>query len=226
MSRILLIVLLFPFLATAKEKPAQKRTCRIVFLAPPADAPTNLFLFDGVASQEVAMPEMNFSPTYRVRAGEAVLSLTPEAMAKGGKVPVGAPNAKLPAAFSDFYIVITHDPSNTVAPVSLQILDAGPEKFRKGQMLWYNLTPNMISGQLGSQKLELAGHARAIIYDPANANEPFEVNLSYLTPGDPVPRPISQTQWIHDTRPRMVMFVHGKEGNVAPKITGFKDLRE
>lgn len=226
MYRILLLVLLFPLLATAKEKPAQKRTCRIVFLAPPADAPTNLFLFDGTTSQEVATPEMNFSPTYKVSGGEVVLSLTPEAVAKGGKFPEGAPNAKLPASYGDFYLVITPDPANKVAPVKLQILDAGPEKFRKGQMIWYNLTPNTISGQLGSQKLELAGQARAIINDPAKANEPFEVSLSYLVPGDPAPHPISQTQWVHDTRSRMVMLVHGGADNAAPEIAGFKDFRE
>ena len=225
-SRILLIVLLFPLLASAKEKPAQKRTCRIVFLAPPADAPKTLFLFDGVASQEVTMPEMNLSPTYKVPAGEAVLSLTPQAVAKGGKVPADAPNAKLPASYGDFYLVITPDPANTVAPVKLQIMDAGPEKFRKGQMIWYNLTPNTISGQLGSQKLELAGQARAIINDPAKANEPFDVNITYLITEDPVPHPISQTQWVHDTRSRMVMFVHGGADNAVPQIAGFKDFRE
>lgn len=225
MHRLLLIVLFFPLLANAKEKPPT-RNCRILFLTPPANAPKKLFLFDGAASQEIEMPDMNLSAIYKVQAGDAVLYLTPDPLPKPKQVPPGAPSAKLPATFGDFYIVVTADPANTVAPVKFQIMDAGPEKFRKGQMIWYNLTSSTVSGQLGSQNLELAGQSRAIVNEPAKANEPFDVNLSYLIPNDPLSRPICQTKWVHEPRSRMVMFVHADSEKGIPQIAGFKDFRE
>ena len=230
MHRLLLIVLFFPLLANAKEKPAKEkspaRVCRILFLNPPADAPKKLFLFDGTASREVELPEATLSEIHKMPAGETVLYLTPNPVEKPDQVPPGAPSAKLPAEFGDFYILVTPDPANTVAPVRIQIMDAGPQKFKKGQMMWFNLTSSTISGQLGSQKLELGGQSRVIVDEPAKVNEPFDVNLSYLIPNDPLPRPVCQTKWIHEPRSRMVMFVHSATENGVPQIAGFKDFRD
>lgn len=225
MKRLLLIlVLFFPWVATAKENPSN-RTCRILFLNPPEDAPKKLFLFDGVASREVELPEMNLSDVHKTPAGDLTLYLTPQPVKKSAQLPPGAPSAKLPASFGDIYLLITPDPENTVAPVRMQVMDAGPQKFRKGQMMWFNLTTTAINGQLGDQKLELAGESRATVDGVAKPNEPFEVNLNYLLPDDPVSRPLTQTKWVQDPRARMVMFVYADADGKIPQITGFKDFR-
>ncbi|MEO5916399.1 MAG: hypothetical protein ABIS50_19340 [Luteolibacter sp.] len=231
MKRLLLLTFLFcpllacPLQAAAKEK-APKRVCRILFLNPPADAPEKLFLFDGAKSREVQLSGMNLSETQEIPAGDADLYLTPALVAKPGEIPSGAPTAKLPASFGDFYLVVTSDPANTVAPVKIQILDSGKQKFKKGQILWYNLTSSKIIGDLGTKKLDLGGNAQAVVEEPAKENESFDVNLSYLAPDDPTPHPLTQTQWVHDPRSRMVMLVYADGENAVPQLTGVKDFRE
>ncbi|MES2438304.1 MAG: hypothetical protein V4584_04535 [Verrucomicrobiota bacterium] len=221
MRKLLFLALLVPLLASAQEK----RTCRILFLNPPPDAPKKLFLFDGEKSQEIELPEMNFSDVYQVAGGDATIRLLSKAVAKAEEVPADAPGGRLAAAVDDFYIIATGDPANKTAPVKIQIIDAGSQKFRKGQMMWYNLTPNAVGGTLGSQKLAMKAQSRVIVDAPAAGNEAFEVTLSYTIPNDNRFHPICQTQWVHDARSRMVVFVHGGADNTTPQISGFKDFR-
>ena len=225
MLRLLLLALLFPVLAQAQDKPA-KRTCRILFLNPPPDAPKKLFLHDGVESQEIDLPQMNFSDVYQVAGGDTTIRLLPKPVVKIEEIPAGAPAGKLAAALVDFYLIVSTDPANAVVPVRLQIIDAGAEKFRKGQMMWYNLTTHAIGGQLGSQKLAMKAQSREVTDAPTADAGPYDVNLSYLIVGDPQFHPISQTKWVHDPRSRMVMFVYGGANNTAPQISGFKDFRD
>ena len=224
MRHLLLIALCFPLLATAQDKP-QKRTCRILFLNPPPNAPAKLFLFDGVASQEVELPEMNFSDVYQISGGDTNVHLLPGAVLKPEEIPAGAPVQKLPAAITDFYIVVSGDPANKIAPVQFQIIDAGPEKFRKGQMMWYNLTTHTVGGQLGNQKLAMNRQSRVIVDAPASGEEDFDVKLFYAIKGDPKVHPICETKWLHDPRSRMVMFVSGGAQAATPQIACFKDFR-
>jgi hypothetical protein len=217
-------LLLFPILLHAQES-SPKRTCRILFLNPPAEAPRKLFLFDGVSSREVELPESNFSDVYQVAGGETVLRLMTKAVTKVEEIPAGAPAAKVSAAIVDFYLVATADPANANLPIQLQVIDATADKFKKGQMLWYNLVPNAMGGTLGSQKLAMKPMSRQIIDAPAKDGESYPVSLSYLIPGDPKFHSICETQWMHDSRSRMVMFVFAGGKNRAPQVAGFKDFR-
>lgn len=223
--RILLLALLFPALAAAQEK-APARTCRIVFLNPPANGPRTAILFDGVSSREVELPKMNFSKIYQIAPGEVNIRLLSKPVTKPEEVPSGAPAGKVGAGVVDFYLVASGDPTNKEFPVKMQIIDAGPQAFKQGQMMWYNLTSHSVGGQLGEQKLAMKAQTRAIIDAPAKGAESFNVNLSYLLPGDPKFYPICQTQWMHDPRSRMVLFVYGGAGKSVPEIAGFKDFRE
>lgn len=224
MRHLLLLAFFFPLLATAQEK-AAKRTCRILFLNPPANAPQKVFLFDGVASQPVDLPEMNFSDVYTITGGDTAVRLLPKAVLKPEEIPADAPGATIAASVVDCYIVVSGDPANKVVPLRFQVIDAGAEKFRKGQMMWYNLTANPVGGQLGSQKLAMKGQSRTIIDAPAKADEMFDVALSYRVGDDAQFHPICQTKWTHDARSRMVMFVYGGENNTTPQIAGYKDFR-
>ncbi len=224
MRFLFLVALCFPLFATAQGKP-QGRTCRILFLNPPPDAPEKLFLFDGVTSREVELPTMNFSEVYKIAEGDTEIHLLPGAVLKPEEIPAGTPSGKLPAAIVDFYIVVYGDAANKVAPVQFQIVDAGSGKFKKGQMMWFNLTDNAVGGRLGSQKLAMKGQSRVIIDAPVKGGDAFDVNLSYVISGNPQLHPICQTKWVHDPRSRMVMFVYGGAQNTVPQIAGFKDFR-
>lgn len=205
---------------------AGQRSCRILFLQRPAEAPEKLYLFDGTGATEVELPRMNFSPTYGISAEASAVVLLAAPPADPKAIPAGAPMAALPASIRDFYLIVTHAPDNPVVPVRLQVIDASAEKLKAGEMLWFNLTGNAISGQLGSQQLVLAPQSRKVIGAPANSRGDYGVNLSFRIPDDPRDRPLCQTQWRHDPRSRTVYFVVMAPESRIPRVLGFADFHE
>jgi len=224
MRFIITLFCALPLLAMGETKSG--RTCRILFLGAPADAPEKLQLFDGQASQEVELPQMNLSPVYKLPAGELVIRLLTTAPLKPGEVIPNAPKAAIPEAMTDFYLLVSSDPANKIVPVKLQVIDADAAKFRKGQMLWFNLTANSVGGQVGTEELAMAANSKTIVNAPASRNEDYNVNLSFRIPGNEVLYPLCETKWQHDTRSRSVLFVVSVDGGRTPRILGFPDYRE
>jgi hypothetical protein len=217
---------LLPFLLNSSALAEGGRTFRILFLAAPADAPETLHLSDGAATREVELPRLNFSPVYQLPAESRAVHLLPAAPASPAEIPPGAPAAVIPASITDFYLLVSSDPANTIAPVKMQIIDANAEKFRKGQMLWFNLTANRVGGRLGATGLNLDPNSRLITGPPAERNEDFHVNLSYRMPGNARLYPLCETKWRHDPVSRTVLFVLPQQGNRTPRILGIPDCRE
>lgn len=227
---VLTLLCLMPLSAVARQE-AASRTCRVLFLAQPADAPKSLFLFDGASSQEVELGSMSFSPVYRLPPGDITLALlsAPPAPAADGKAPVvppGAPKAAVKEAIADFYLIVSSDPANTVAPVRMQVINANAGSFRTGQMMWYNLTDSLVGGIVGSSKLRIQPNSREILDAPANGPEDYPVNIHYVPPGKQRAEPLCETRWIHDPRSRSIFFVLKEPGRIVPRIIGIPDFRE
>ena len=207
------------------------RTCRILFLNGPDDGPEKLHLFDGKSSQEVELTRMGFSPTYQIIPGDLTLALLPTPPAPpasaGGPpvIPPDAPKAPLAAAISDFYLIVSSDPANKIAPVKIQVVNASAGNFKTGQMLWFNLTGNKIGGVIGSQKLVIEPNSRIILDPPANKQEDYHVNIQFVPPGQQRAEPLCETNWSHDPRSRSVYFVV-ETGGILPRILGFPDFRQ
>lgn len=207
------------------------RTCRILFLNGPDDGPAKLQLFDGTSSQEVELTRMSFSPTYKIAPGELTLALFPKPPAPPETaddppvIPPDAPKATLAAAISDFYLIASSDPSNKVAPVKIQIINASIENFKPGQMLWFNLTENTIRGVVGSQNLLINPNSRTILDPPAAKQEDYHVNLQFLPAGKQRAEPLCETNWSQDFHSRSVYFVVNT-GGILPRILGFPDFRQ
>ncbi|MES2922769.1 MAG: hypothetical protein V4819_14540 [Verrucomicrobiota bacterium] len=224
MRHLLCLLLLIPCLASAQSKGS--RTCRVLFLGAPDGAPEKLQLFDGSASQEVELPRMNLSPVYKLPAGPLVIRMLTTAPAKPEAVSPDAPKAAIPEAMAEFYLLVSNDPANKIAPVKLQIIDADPAKFKKGQMMWFNLTPNSVGGQVGTENLAMAANSKTILNAPAAKNGDYNVNLSFRTPGDERLNPLCETKWQYDAGTRTVLFVISQEGVRIPRVLGFPDYRE
>lgn len=220
----LLILLFLTLTAHATEKSA--RTCRILFLNASGDAPQSLHLFDGLESREVELPRMNFSPVYPIRPGTLTLALLPSPPADSPPaIPAGAPKATLAESVTDFYLIVSSDPANKVAPVRMQVINADAAHFKRGQMLWYNLTDSKVGGLLGPRKLLLQPQSRLILDAPATGMEDYRVNIHFLPPGKTRPEPLCETIWTHDPRSLSVFFVISPDGSLIPRIIGIPDFR-
>ena len=224
MRVLILISCLLAAAAAAQEK--STRTCRIVFLLAPTDAPRTLQLFDGSTSQEVELPRMNLSRIYQIAPGPVTLRLLPEPPAKPLEINPAAPAAKLAADISDCYLLVASDPANPVTPVRMSVIDAGQGVFRNGQMLWFNLSDKAVGGQLGKQRLSVAPNARSIVDSPADKNGDYPVDLAFQMPGDSKLQPLCETKWRHDPNSRSLLFVVTEPGTRTPQVMGFHDRRE
>ena len=224
MRVLILISCLFAAVAAAEEK--STRTCRIVFILAPTDAPRTLQLFDGATSQEVELPRMNLSRIYQIAPGPVTLRLLPEPPAKPLEINPAAPAAKVAADISDCYLLVASDPANPVTPVRMSVIDAGQGVFRNGQMLWFNLSNKAVGGQLGKQRLSVAPNARSVVDSPADKNGDYPVDLAFQMPGDSKLQPLCETKWRHDPNSRSLLFVVNEPGTRTPQVMGFHDNRE
>ncbi len=222
----LFILLLSSLVAQAADE--TPRTCRILFLNAPADGPEKLHLFDGISSQEVELTRMSFSPVYKIPSGDLTLALlTNPPVPKAGEdlvMPPNAPQAALAAAISDFYLIVTSDPKNKIAPVKFQIVSANAKSFKPGQQLWFNLTENTIGGVLGTQKLLIKPQSRNIIDAPVSKQEEYHVKIQFKSPDNQRVEPLCETNWSHDPQNRSVFFVID-DGSLLPRILGIPDFR-
>lgn len=220
----LLILLLVSLAAHAAEK--SSRTCRILFLNGTDDAPQKLHLYDGEISQEVELTRMGFSPAYQLRSGAITLAMLPSAPAGSPPaIPIEAPKAAIAESTTDFYLIVSSDPANTVAPVQMQVINADATNFKRGQMLWYNLTDNKVGGIVGSRKLLVEPDSRLILDAPADGLKDYPVNIHFLPPGKTRAEPLCETNWTHDPRSRSVFFILKPSGSLIPRILGFPDFR-
>ena len=224
MRALFCLLCLIPTLVTAQSKGA--RTCRILFLGAPAGAPEKLHLFDGTSSQEVELPQMNLSPIYQLPSGPITLALLPAAASKPEDVSPDAPKATVAESITDIYLLVTSETSNKIAPVKFQVIDVNSIKFRKGQMLWFNLTPNKIVGKVGTQDLDMATMSKSILEPPSTKGDDYPVNLSFLMPDNERVYPLCETKWSHDPRARTMFFVVMQSGSRTPRIVGVPDYRE
>lgn len=217
----------FAFVAggVARSEPSAGRTCRILFLGATNGAPDSLVLFDGTSAQRVELPSMNLSPVYRLPGGPLVLRLLDKEPVKPEDVPQGAPSVRIGESTGDFYLLATNDPKNKVIPVAMQVINADQASFRKGQMLWFNLTTHKVGGKLGSEKLVLEPNSRKISAAPAKGTESYPVELYYQSPGDTNLWPLCETKWQHNPAGRTVVFVLNESGSKVPRIMGFPDFR-
>lgn len=199
------------------------RTCRIVFLNAPADAPPTMQLFDGVKSLEVELPSMNLSPVYRIAGGAATVALLPTGVEDPASAIEAAPSVRIPEKLKEVFLVVTRDRTNEVAPVKLEVIDGDSAKFKRGQMYWLNLTPYQVGGRLGSRTLKLGPGSRQLVDPPAAGNEDYVVNLEYRRRGDERVFPLTRTKWRHDPMSRSLQFIFSETARSVPRVVGFDD---
>jgi hypothetical protein len=225
----LIVLALFAslFCALARETPG--RTCRIVFPDRPADVPKSLHLFDGNTSQEVQLPNMNFSPLYKLAAGAIQLKLLTAKAEDPKAVPPDAPSVEIPAEYVDFYLLVSRDPKNKTAPLNLKAINLENGKFNPGQTLWINESDKIIKAELGGHILSLEPQSSKIADSPlSNQGVPtsgyYKAGFMYQIPGEGAFAPITEQNWWHDAASRHLGFMVNAGGKL-PKIYFYRDFR-
>jgi hypothetical protein len=221
MRLIVFLIGFLPLAALAQEKAG--RTCRLLMLGDRGSIPAPLYLHDGTTAREVEVPRMNLSAPYEMPPGALTLRLLPAMPVEGQPVNPAAPSGAVGESIGSFYLLVTADPSNKTVPVRMQVIDASADKFKNGQMLWYNLTANDVFGQVGKQQVAIKGRSRVITDPPASAAEDYNVNLSYRIAGNPAVYPVCETRWIHDPQARSVLFIINEGGSPIPRVLAFPD---
>jgi hypothetical protein len=232
MSRVFSILLVIAMsCAPSIAQRIPNKTCRILFLQRPVSAPKTLFLFDGIQSREVELPRMNFSIVYELPAETRSIALLSQPLSATSRddstarqIPANAPKSLIPETVVDFYLLLVSDPANAVAPVKMQIVDANIEKFRRGQMLWINLTDLTVGGQLGNKQILVKPNGKTIMDAPVTEGD-YPVNVSYHKEGMKRAEPIFQTRWVHDRRARSLAFVISETAAMLPRVMVFEDIR-
>ena len=218
------LLLLLPIAASAQNRSA-KHTCRILFFDAPSDAPNTLYLFDGKDTREVELSRMNFSPVYELPAGQLNLRLLADPPEDPRTIPAGAPAVMVPETVVDFYLLISSDPDNGVVPVRMQVIDASFDKAKPGQMMWFNLTPNTIGGNVGDRRLVVRPKSSTVLDAPIPSAGEYPIQLFFQIPDDERMHPLTSTSWGHDPRTRNIIFINAAPNSRTPRVRGFTDFR-
>ena len=141
------------------------------------------------------------------------------------KIPPAAPGVAVAEGLGDFHLIVTSDPAKMIAPVRMQVINAGADKLKSGQTLWFNLTNTTVGGTVGSEKLVIQPNSRVILDQPSGINQDYPVNLTFRLPGDERLYPLCETKWRHDPRSRSVAFIIAEKGVRTPLVMVFPDFR-
>ena len=226
MFRILLLLSLCWATCPAATPSKAGRTCRILFLAAPDNAPKSIYLNDGAKTRKVDLPSLNLSDVHDLPPGDITLRLLPSMPADQQPLPAGAPAAAVPEAIHDCYLLVASDPSNTLLPLRCKVVDANPEGFHAGQMLWMNLTPYLVGGQLGSRAFRLKANSQCLVDAPIATPGSYPVKVGYEPGNGKNPVILVSTAWNHNPDGRNVVFVMMLPNSKIPRIKGYSDYRE
>ncbi len=226
----LILLALVTLLASHSAQAAAGRTCRIVFLDRPENAPKSLHLFDGVTSQEVELPSMNLSPSYKLAPDVTQLKLLISKVGDPKEVPADAPSVDIPSGYTDFLLLVLSDPDNKISPVKMEAVNLVSDHFKVGQTLWSNRTDKTIQGKLGDQALSLEPESSKIVDAPVSENGVatsgyYSASFTYQIQDQGAFEPITEQQWWHDAKSRHLGFIVNAGGKL-PKIYFYRDFRD
>ena len=211
------------FVLPSKAAPEGRRICRIIF-PERENGPQRAYLFDGRGSREVPLPSMNFSEVISLPAGDLNVAMTPSPVSDPELMPPGAPRLTIPSNARDFYILVTHDPSNSTLPVKMNLVIAEGGKLKPGETLWFNLTEHRVAAKLGASKMLVDPHNTAVSQGPISQSGYYRAEFAFQEKGAGSLQRMTEQQWWHDVESRHLGFILNTGGKL-PKIFFYRDFR-
>lgn len=207
MKYLVFVTLALFCLSCFSEGSETVRTCRIIFVDPPRDAPRKVHLFDGVSSRKVELPDKNLSEVIKLPAGELLLGMTSDPVLKPEDFPKNTPKLKIPEKVTEFYLIVVSDPENKTLPIRMLPVDIGDKKPKLGQTLWVNLTTHAIAGKLGNESLKVLPDARVIGESPLPASGYYKAEFQYQLDGKGEFLQVMRKSWWFDAKSKNLGFI-------------------
>ena len=216
--------MLLASLTVGAQEKEKKRTCRILYVERPGDAPTEAYLFDGKKSHKVLLPSLNFSEVIELPMGDITVGLSPNSVDAAEAFPEGAPTAKIPEQITDLYLLLSGDPENKVLPIKIKTLNIDNKNLKPGHTLWINLSTHKIAARMGKEEVIIPPKKITISPPPLTTSGYFLAQFLYQRDSKDKFLPIMKKSWWFDATSKNLGFIVDT-GARMPKIFTLRDRR-
>ncbi len=213
------------FVDAADTPGSSSRTCRLLYVQAPFDAPDKVVLVVDKDSTEVDLPRLTISNArVKLPAGPVRVYAAAKAPTKAEPLPAGTPFVDIPEAMSDALIVLL--PNGQPGPLSFIML---PVEFNKGRapegaVIWFNLSERIIYAKLGEAAVTVNPRGSALSMPTVGIDQPYVVYVD----ASPVPPetetvPVVRGSWVKEARMRNLLFVVPDPSRTVPRILSIPD---
>lgn len=224
------LVVLFTFgvaaLVGAADAPGGgSRSCRLLFVQAPVDAPEKVVLVIGKETAEVDLPRLTISHArVKLPGGLVRIYAATKAPTKEEPLSPDAPFVDIPETMNDALIVLL--PTGQPGPLSFIMLPVEFHKTRapEGAVIWFNLSDRIIYAKLGNAMVTVNPKGSALSMPTVGIDEPYVVFVD----ASPVPPetetvPVVRGSWVKEARMRNLLFVVPDPSRTVPRILSIPD---
>lgn len=222
---VLLVSGLAALAGAADPLGSSSRTCRLLYVQAPLDAPDKVVLVVGKETTDVDLPRLTISNTRaKLPAGPVRVYAATKAPTKTEPLPADAPFVDIPEAMSDSLIVLL--PTGQPGPLAFIMLPVEFNKTRapEGAVIWFNLSDRIIYAKLGNAGVTVNPKGSALSMPTVGIDEPYDVYVD----ASPVPPetetvPVVRGSWVKESRMRNLLFVVPDPSRTVPRILSIPD---
>jgi hypothetical protein len=221
----LVLLLAAALVGAADGATSSSRSCRLLYIQAPYDAPQKVVLVVGKEATEVDLPRLSISSVRaKLPSGVVRVYAATKAPTKAEPLPENSPFVDIPEAMSDALIVLL--PTGQPGPLSFIMLPVEFHKSRapEGAVIWFNLSDRVIYAKLGNANVTVNPKGSALSMPTVGLDEPYVVYVD----ASPVPPetetvPVVRGSWVKESRVRNLLFVVPDPSRTVPRIMSIPD---
>ncbi|NBX33871.1 hypothetical protein EBR16_00645 [bacterium] len=222
---VLLTLGLAAFAGAADAPGGGSRSCRLLYIQAPFDAPEKVVLVVGKEATDVDLPRLSISNARaKIPSGLVRVYAATKAPTKAEPLPANTPFVDIPETMSDALIVLL--PTGQPGPLSFIMLPVEFHKNRapEGTVVWFNLSDRIIYAKLGNTMVTVNPKGSALSMPSVGIDEPYVVYVD-ASPVAPETEtvPVVRGSWVKEARMRNLLFVVPDPSRTVPRILSIPD---